>query len=283
MIPFRKYSGAGNDFVVVVAADLAGLPPDGLARRMCPRSTGVGVDGLALVNPVGPGEVGLRFFNPDGSEFATCGNGSRCAALWARDAGRDRGGRVDLHTEEGTVRATVHAGGVRLGYRIEAWVEGVREVPLGGEVAEGWLVRVGTPHLVLPVDRLPDGPIEPLCRPIRSHPGLGPEGANVNLVEPRGSHRARIRTYERGVEAETLACGAGSMATALALHRAGSAGCVLHLETRGGDELEVALEGDAPPAGDPARRSIALSGPARFVFEGRFPEPGPGPAGRRRG
>lgn len=276
MIPFAKYSGAGNDFVVVDAARVQDVRPAELARRICPRATGVGVDGMALVDGRGPGEVGLRFFNPDGSEFATCGNGSRCVALWARDTGRDRAGEVRMRTAEGTVRASVEGEDVRLEYRIEAWVEGTRRVSLGGGTAEGWLVHMGTPHFVLPVEEMPEGAIEPLCRPVRSHPSMGPQGANVNLVEVRGRDRARIRTYERGVEAETMACGAGSMSAALALHHAGRTGPGLQLATRGGEELGVTVEPDAPPSGEPAARDISLTGPARFVFVGRYPAPGGG-------
>jgi len=132
------------------------------------------------------------------------------------------------------------------------------------------------------VEEMPDGAIEPLCRPVRYHPSLGPGGANVNLVEVRGRDRAGIRTYERGVEAETMACGAGSMSAALALHDAGRTGPELQLVTRGGDELGVRLEGDAPPAGDPARRVISLSGPARFVFRGHYPGAGAGDRSRSR-
>lgn len=275
MIPFCKYSGAGNDFVVVDVAEVD-VDPAELARRICPRATGVGVDGMALVRDRGPGELGVRFFNPDGSEFPTCGNGSRCVARWAADAGRAPDGHVRLVTGEGEVEASVCDGrDVSLAYEIEAWVEGRRRVPFGDDERGGWLVQIGTPHFVLPVDEMPDGPVDDLCRPVRHHPDLGPEGANVDLVAGGGPGRARIRTFERGVEGETLACGSGAMAAALALHAAGSAGRHLRLRTRSGAVLRVELEEteDADP-GTPGVRAIRLSGPARFVFDGRYPAPG---------
>lgn len=269
MLPFAKYSGAGNDFVVVDARRL-GVDPTDAARRMCPREGGVGVDGLALVDPR-QGELGVRFFNPDGSEFGTCGNGSRCVALWAVHRGLAEPDRVRLATSGGPVDATVEGEAVRLAYRIEAGVVSEHRLRGPGGERRCWLVEIGTPHLVLPVDRLPEGTIDDVCAPLRAHPELGPEGANVDLVQPLSPGRARIRTFERGVEAETLACGAGCMAAALALSAAGRAAPALELETRSGERLRVSL--DAPVARDEGVRSrrIELAGPATRVFEGRFP------------
>ncbi len=274
MIPFAKYSGAGNDFLVVRARD-AGPDPAALARRMCPRRAGAGADGLALVDPGDDGPLGVRFFNPDGSEFGTCGNGSRCVALWAAHVGLAPGGEIALRTSEGRLEARVSGERVRLDYRLACRVVGERTVPLGGERRTGWLVEMGTPHLILPLERLPAGELEELCRPARHAEVLGPEGANVNLVEVRGPDRAAVRTYERGVEAETGACGAGSMSAALALHAAGRTGPTLELETRSGASLTVVLDDAA--ATDPAERRvrpIRLEGPARKVYDGRFPGPG---------
>lgn len=274
MIPFAKYTGAGNDFVVVDAS--AGVDdPSALARALCPRATGVGVDGMALVSsPDGGPAMRVRFFNPDGSEFAVCGNGSRCAARWAADAGLDREGRLTLATDAGGVEARVDGDRVTLEYTLPARIEGRRTVPFDGERREGWLVRMGTPHFVLRLPELPEGPVDDLCRPVRHHEAMGPEGANVNLVAPAGEGRVAIRTFERGVEAETSACGSGAMAAALALHADGGYGPELRLATRGGAELEVTVDpGDGP---GPDERRIRLSGPARFVFRGRYPWPADG-------
>lgn len=274
MIPFAKYTGAGNDFVVVDAS--AGVDdPSALARVLCPRATGAGVDGMALVSsPDGGPALRLRFFNPDGSEFAVCGNGSRCAARWAADAGLDREGRLTLATDAGEVEARVDGDRVTLEYTLPARIEGRRTVPFDGERREGWLVRMGTPHFVLRLPELPEGPVDDLCRPVRHHEAMGPEGANVNLVAPAGEGRVAIRTFERGVEAETSACGAGAMSAALALHADGGYGPELRLATRGGAELVVTLDpGDGP---GPDERRIRLSGPARFVFRGRYPWPADG-------
>lgn len=275
MIPFHKYTGAGNDFVIVRERDLDGADPAALARRICPRETGAGVDGLALVrdDPARPAEV--RFFNPDGTEFSTCGNGTRCVARYLSEERAPGDGPLRIATADGEVRAEVDGERVALDYRIEAEVEGEIRVALGAEEREGWLVRVGTPHLVVPLDSLPEGPIDELCSPARRDPRLGPEGANVDLVALEGRAEGSIRTFERGVEGETLACGAGAMASLLALRETGRCGPRLTLLTRSGERLRAELpdpEDPSSPRG-PGVRHIRLSGPARPVFEGRFPAP----------
>lgn len=273
---FAKYSGAGNDFVILEASELGSHDPAALAARLCARSTGVGVDGLALVTVRGAGRLQVRFFNPDGSEFGTCGNGSRCVALWAADRGHAPEFRLEIETSEGAIDASVRGDRVRLDYALEARIERRLELPWQGEPRPAWLVQIGTPHLVVPLEAVPEGPIEALARPLRHHPELGPAGANVNLVAPEGRERATIRTFERGIEAETLACGAGSMASTLVLEATGACGPQLRLRTRSGDDLEVALS----PAEPGRPRRIRLTGPARRIFEGRSYEPvDPGDAG----
>lgn len=282
MIPFAKYSGAGNDFVIARAED-AGADPVDLARRICARRSGAGADGLALVGRREGEALEVRFFNPDGTEFGTCGNGSRCVARWADDRGLAPDGEVVLRTSEGRLEARVRGDRVRLDYRLSCRVVGTRSVPWGGDRREGWLVEMGTPHLVLPLERMPEGPVDELCRPARHSEALGPEGANVNLVEVRTPESVSIRTYERGVEGETAACGAGSMSAALALHAAGRTGARLELATRSGEALTVELAGDAGE--DPLTRrtrTLRLEGSARPVYEGRFPRADDGAGWARR-
>jgi len=310
MLAFEKYSGAGNDFALVEAGELARALSAGtsggaggassepgelsrrgagrdrpgpgareLARRLCPRSTGLGVDGLALTSRVDRSTLRVRFFNPDGSEFATCGNGSRCVALRAVERGRVEGPAFRLLTAGGPVEARVDEGGeISLLYRLAAGLAGERELETGRGSRTGWLVRMGTPHFVLRLPELPEGGIGPLARPIRHHPALGPEGANVNLVEVVDRETLRIRTFERGVEAETLACGAGSMSAVLALHAAGACAAGATLETRSGARLRVTVETTEDPA-EIRERRIGLAGPARFVLAGRYPWPPESSAG----
>jgi len=275
-VPFSKYSGAGNDFAITLASDLSSREPSDLARLICPRATGVGVDGLIVVEPRGLDRVAARFFNPDGSEFSTCGNGTRCIARFAGLRGLASGSPIAIQTAAGVVQASVTGESVALDYEMEIWVERAVSVTYDGAPRTGWLVQVGTPHLVIPIETMPEREIEALAAPIRFDPSLGASGANVDLVVRDSSAEVSIRTYERGVEAETLACGSGAMAAALALHGAGLTERTLTLHTRSGEILEVTLlddvdEGGATASAQARRRQIRLRGPARRIFDGEYP------------
>ena len=268
MFEFSKYSGAGNDFVVARGDGRSDPIGAELARRVCSRRTGVGVDGLILVY-LRPGGIRVRFFNPDGSEFSTCGNGSRCAARFASDEGLGDPDGFVLETPAGEIDARVEGDRVSVDYHIDVSLRGPIEVAGPSGPVESWLVQIGVPHLVLPLDRLPEGPIDAICRPLRRLDALGPAGANVNLVSLDDVSTGAVRTCERGVEAETLACGSGSMASVFALRASGKAGPRVSLRVSGGDNLEIEVLDLSPPDG--TVRDVRLSGPAVKLFEGTFP------------
>ncbi len=261
---FSKYSGAGNDFVLVRGEEVGLGDLRGLARRICPRETGVGVDGLIVVRSLSDQHVRLRFFNPDGSEFGTCGNGSRCAARYAVERGLVPEPELTLVTDDGEIEARVDEATVALDFRLEAVIEREVQVEVDGSARKGWLVQLGTPHLVVPLESVELTDFDAVCRPIRALVELGAEGANIDLVSLTGTDSVSIRTFERGVEGETLACGSGAMATALALGAAGLSDATLTVETRSGAALTVELLGDGS--------LIRLSGPARHVFDGVYPD-----------
>jgi diaminopimelate epimerase len=263
---FCKISGAGNDFILLNAAAAAEVPDLGeLALELCRRGTSVGADGLIVVGPSErpDADVRVRFWNPDGREFGTCGNGTRCAARFAalEELAAEQ---MVIDTDDGDIEARISGSGVALRYRIRPTVELDRSITGGDGERTGHFVEVGIPHLVLPLDAMPDGPIEPLCRPLRSAPELGPRGANVNLVQIVDRHRIRIRTYERGVEAETLACGSGSMSAAVALCAAGQVESPVEVTTRSGDRLTVRFRRE--PGG--GFSDLELEGAARVVYWG---------------
>ena len=271
-VDFSKYTGAGNDFVITEARwpDEQGTP---VARHVCGRATGVGVDGLVLVWRMEADRLGVRFFNPDGSAYGTCGNGTRCAARFAVDRGLVDASPFIIETSDSVITAVVDGDWVDLEYRMP--VEVVRSIPVQGPFgpAEGWLVRIGVPHFVVPLDSTPEGSIEEVCRRIRHDPALGPGGANINLVSLEDRTRGSIRTFERGVEGEVLACGSGAMASVFALHTAGLCEPGLDLRVMGGCDLRIRVPDQPHPDGD---YRLNLAGPAMHLFDGRFLEALPG-------
>jgi len=273
-VDFGKYTGAGNDFVITEARwpDEQGAL---VALHVCDRATGVGVDGLVLVWRIEADRVGVRFFNPDGSAFGTCGNGTRCAARFAVDRGLVEGSPFVIETSDSVIEAQVDTGRdwVDLEYRMP--VEVVRSIPVQGPFGptEGWLVSIGVPHFVVPLGSKPRGSIDDVCRKIRHDPALGPEGANINLVSLESRTRGAIRTFERGVEGETLACGSGAMASVFALRAAGLCEPGFDLRVMGGCDLRIRVPDEPGPDGD---WRLHLAGPASHLFDGRFADRQPG-------
>jgi diaminopimelate epimerase len=261
-ITFTKMSGAGNDFLVLDAAAWASVPGDRAAwvRAVCRRGLSVGADGVLVVGAEGEGRVRVAFFNPDGGE-AFCGNGSRCAARYAASRGLAAGDGMTLSTAVGDVPAVVENGRVRLTLPPPE-DRGELVLEQGNESFRGRWVIAGVPHFVVPVAGLSRYPLERVGPLLRRHPKLGRSGANVDLVERDELGRVHVRTWERGVENETLACGTGAVAVAMAARLAGAPETV-EVVPRSGSVLSVSLPGD------PARpAAVRMSGDARFVFEG---------------
>lgn len=261
-LKFWKLSGAGNDFVLLTGRHGAARLKS-LARRLCAAKSGVGADGLLLVNRAGAGAVSVRYFNSDGSE-AFCGNGSRCAAWWAYLKGlTDR--EMTLGTLAGRLTASV-AGREKVRMRMPE----VRSVSLRHRgkypagVAAVHFLNTGVPHAVAPVRNLAGLDVIRLGRLLRSNPAFGRAGVNADFVELKKGV-VHIRTYERGVEGETLACGTGITAAAVALALAGRVKPPVTFEARSRERFRVWLK----PAGDGASE-IFIQGPARLVFEGEI-------------
>lgn len=262
-LSFWKLSGAGNDFVVLnPRVSEIPIPIAAFVRRVCTRRLSVGADGVILVEPSDDpaADVRVRFFNPDGGEFDTCGNGSRCAARFAHESGLAPAA-LTMATGAGLLSAVVRGDRVRIGFTDPRALDLDWAVTVEGERRVGHRVEFGVPHFVLPVERLPEGAIEPEARRIRHAPELGSPGANVNYVQVTGPHELAVRTYERGVEGETLACGSGCVSSSIALAAAGRVTPPVRVRTRSGAILEVDFARD----GDRFTH-ITLEGDARLIY-----------------
>ena len=264
--PFYKMSGSGNDFVVV---DARREPPGRLSdpvesRRVCARGTGVGADGIVFLEPSSSGSIRLTYLNSDGSRAEFCGNATLCTTRLASELGIGPSDGLVIETDSGLVSARIGEWGPEIDLQPVSEVRQEAGSPLAlGERRMGYAV-VGVPHLVIECEDVATVDVVARGRPLRHDPKY-PRGANVNFISSRGSGW-RLRTYERGVEAETLACGSGAVAASILLTAWGKATGPVELETSSGRTLRVRL-----------RRSgelwyPTLIGEGRVVFEGRLSE-----------
>jgi diaminopimelate epimerase len=245
MIPigraFYKMSGSGNDFVMVDARQEARgeLGRVEVVQRICARGTGVGADGIVFLEPSTVAAVRLTYLNADGTRADFCGNATLCTTRLAVELGVGAPGGFDIETDSGIVRARFSAGRPEIDLQPVTGVEsGVASIALERAERRIGFALVGVPHLVIEVDDISMVDVVGRGRPLRSHPSLT-HGANVNFVARRSDGAWRIRTYERGVEAETLACGSGSVATAIMLTIWGLASGAVDLETSSGRVVTV--------------------------------------------
>lgn len=279
-----KLSGAGNDFVALDNRQES--LPDGreradLVRRLCARRLGVGADGALFIEASEEADFRMRYYNSDGGEAEMCGNGARCVARLAHLLGA-AGETMRFHTGAGLCLARVLGDRVRVSMMPPANLREHVVLRLSGAgmtfpIREEWMaffpdlaregtvdfLNTGVPHLALLAEDLERAPVVEMGRALRNHPAFNPPGANVNFATPIGENRLAIRTYERGVEDETLACGTGCIATAILFARKGRVAPPVILKTQGGQELIVDFE----PA-DTGAKNVTLEGEARIVFEG---------------
>lgn len=266
MTRFWKLSGGGNDFIALAEPADGGFSEDQI-RNWCRRGLSLGADGLFTLHRQPDGKIRMQHFNPDGGRASLCLNGTRCAARLAFHLGWSSG-RTVLLTDAGPVEALEEAaeqdGGIRLELAPPETPPRALDLPVAGQTFSAWWTKVGVPHLVLPwAEGLEGAPVEALGKLLVHHPELGPEGANVNFLFCTDPGHLEVRTYERGVVAETLACGSGVLAAAWVTLATGEASLPLEVQTAGGCVLRV--EGTRE-AGRLQRWSLA--GDARLVAEG---------------
>jgi diaminopimelate epimerase len=265
-LKFTKMNGAGNDFVLL---DNRGrnitLRPEQLAR-LCHRQQGVGADGVILLVPCASGKADWAwdFFNSDGSPAEMCGNGARCFARFVRKlTGNAR--NFTFETGAGIINAIFE------GDRVTVSLTEPRDLRLNETVALSTgretlhSLNTGVPHAVLFVEDADQTMVRELGREIRRHAHFAPRGTNVNFVQPLGAGAIRVRTYERGVEGETLACGTGVAASALIAASLQQLPSPVKVQVQGGDQLEVSFRRNNGGFAD-----VRLTWPADFVFEGEI-------------
>lgn len=263
-LAFVKMNGAGNDFVLLDNRSREISLSREQIERLCDRHRGVGADGLLLVEPPATpaAQLRMRYYNRDGGEAEMCGNGARCFARFARRLGAC-GTSVAFDTKAGLVRAAFEGEGVRVALSDPRDLKLGRRIALSRGETEVHSVNTGVPHAVVFVDDVEDVDVAALGREIRCHAEFAPSGTNANFIQHLDGGAIRVRTYERGVEAETLACGTGVAASALIAHAQLGMPSPVAVRVQGGDTLEVRFRRSGGRFAD-----VALEGPADFVFEG---------------
>jgi len=257
---FYKMSASGNDFILIDnrdrKADNAFESIQEFVVKVCRRCHSVGADGVILIEKSEKVDFSWRFFNADGTEAEMCGNGGRCAARYAYVKGIT-GSKMVFETIAGLIKARVEGQNVKL--QLTTPQDLKLDYPIKLEDKEIFLssVNTGVPHAVLLSDNVEHVPVLELGRIIRYHKTFGEKGTNVNFVEVIDRDHIKIRTYERGVEAETYACGTGAVATGVVLKEKGFINSPVNILTRGGETLRVYVNGE-----------VYLEGSARIIYIG---------------
>src|SRR5580658_86561 len=259
-------NGAGNDFVLIDnRSRQMQLQPAHIAR-LCDRHKGVGADGVILLVPCPSGRADWAwdFYNSDGSSAEMCGNGARCFARFVRRLTGAKG-PVCFATRAGIITANFLDQDVTVSLTAPRDLRLRQQVTLSQGPTEIHSLDTGVPHAVLFVPDADQAMVQPLGAEIRHHPHFAPRGTNVNFVQALGPGKIRVRTYERGVEGETLACGTGVTASALITAELRGFPSPVQVQVQGGDLLEVSFD-----RGGGQFANVGLAGPAEFVFEGRI-------------
>ena len=264
MLTFTKMNGAGNDFVMLDNRDgKLALDKEQIAR-LCDRHRGVGADGLLLVEPAQNGaNFRMRYYNADGGEAEMCGNGARCFGRYAQRVSGQKGD-ITFETLTGVITAQFLGQSVRIQMSQPHSLRLNEVLDVAGEKLTVHSINTGVPHAVVFVEDLEKVDVRKLGAGLRYHPHFAPKGTNANFVQKAGAQAIAIRTYERGVEDETLACGTGMVACAIIFHELNGASSPVKVKVRGGDTLEIGFNQD----GD-IYRDVTLTGPADFVFDGQ--------------
>src|SRR5512132_1446335 len=242
MLRFTKMNGAGNDFVLI--DNRAGEVHLNRSQivNLCDRHRGIGADGVLLLEkPSNRADFRMRYFNADGGEAEMCGNGARCFARFANKVGGQKA-KISFETPAGVISAELKGDLVTLRMTEPTDLRLNVDLPMAAENKTVHFINSGVPHVVIAVAKIDDADVRRDGATIRHHKMFSPNGTNVNFIEKRGPNKIAIRTYERGVEDETLACGTGIVASALVFAAIEDREGPVTVLARGGDELQVGFE-----------------------------------------
>ena len=266
MMNFTKAVASGNDFVIVDnrTGQAPGKSGQGanwcsLAKKLCERKTGIGADGLLLLEDSRGADVKMRIFNPDGSEVDMCGNGSRCVALYCNKK------QVKIETRAGILQAELSSKNkvkVRITNPKDLKID--FSVNLNGEDYKAYYINTGVPHVVYFLEGLDSLDVKKIGRLTRYYKDFQPEGTNANFVKFLDKKSIAIRTYERGVEDETLACGTGACASAIIASLVKEVTSPVNVSTRSGEILKVYFDKDRDVFKD-----VYLEGEVRIIYKGQ--------------
>lgn len=254
-LQFHKYQGTGNDFIMIDNRQLF-FPKNDIKRieKLCDRRFGIGADGLILLENDAQTDFKMVYYNSDGNESSMCGNGGRCIVSFAQKLGVISN-RTTFIATDGLHHATIQENGI-----VSLQMKDVDEVKIESDYV---FLNTGSPHHVLLVDDLENYDIKTNGAEIRYSDLYGKEGSNVNFVKQIAENHYAVRTYERGVEDETLSCGTGVTAVAIGMHAIGKTNSnEINLDVQGG-KLKVSFVKE-----NLGYKKVHLIGPATFVFEG---------------
>lgn len=256
-ILFTKMVGSGNDFVVIQGKPAGNLPK--LAKLICDRRFGVGADGMLIIEKSKKANMSMRIFNADGSEAKMCGNGARCAALFSGKK------KLSLSTGAGIIDAEVIGNCVKI--KITEPKNIKLDIPLkvGNRLIKVNFINTGVPHTVVFVNGIEKIDVNSIGSSIRNHAKFSPAGTNVNFVQVLGTNLIQIRTYERGVEGETLACGTGSTASALVFALKNNLNNLVKVKTQSGEILKIYFK-----KLNSKFEQVWLEGSAKIVYKGEY-------------
>ena len=262
---FWKMNGAGNDFVMLDNRDCSLNLTGEVIARLCDRHRGVGADGLLAVEPAeNDGDFRMRYYNADGGEAEMCGNGARCFARFVNRLHGDALPTLKFETMAGMISAEFEGDQVRINMSAPHDLKLGQSLTVGADALNVDSINTGVPHAVVMVDDLDGVDVRGWGAGLRYHEACAPKGTNAKFAKVIAPGQISIRTYERGVEDETLACGTGMVACALIHHELTGVASPVSVKVKGGDTLLIGFREVAPHQYE----DVTLFGPADFVFQG---------------